>query len=164
MKAIEVQIILYTERFTPIDPKTGLPDATKEKAYEEKAKEDDKKRKNKHFKGLEQVRIGTHILTLPTIMESRALQFFNMHLQKLLTISEKARGHEITDQERDDFNEMTDTLTHNEELNDYIVEKKKGYIVGYYLLRYNEKELKPVKPHNPTKTKLKDAQKLAINY
>jgi hypothetical protein len=164
MKAIEVQIILYTERFTPIDPKTGLPDLAKEKAHEEKAKEDDKKRKNKHFKGLEQVHVGTHILTLPIIMEPRVLEFFNIHLQKLLTISEKARGHKITDQENEDFNEMTEYLTHNEELNDYIKEKKEGYIVGYYLLRYNEKELKPATPHNPTKTKLKNAQKLAINY
>ena len=65
--SIEVHVILFTERATPIDPKTGLPDTTKEKAYEELMKQTDKKKGQKYFKGLQQVHIGTHVLIFPYI-------------------------------------------------------------------------------------------------
>ena len=103
IKAIEVQVILYTESMIPIDPKTGLPDVAKEKAYEAAMKQEDKKHGRKYFKGLRQVHIGSHILKIPSLIEHRMLEFFNLHLQQLLTISENAKGREITDQERDDF-------------------------------------------------------------
>jgi hypothetical protein len=101
---------------------------------------------------------------MPSFQEARALEFFNLHLQKLLTTSEKAKDRKITQQEKDEFNEMTHYLVCNKTLQEYIQEKKEGYIVGYYLLKYHTVEPKKVKPHNPLKTKLRNGQKLGINY
>ena len=92
---------------------------------------------------------------MPSFQEARALEFFNLPLQKLLTKSEKAKGREITEQNIIEFNEMTTYLVYNKVLSEYIHRRQKGYIVGYYLLKYHSVEPKKVKPHNPLKTKLK---------
>ena len=57
---------------------------------------------------------------------------------------------------------MAHYLTHNKILQEYIWNTKKGYIVGYYLLDHYVRDLTN-KPRNPIKTKLKNAQNIAIN-
>ena len=59
---------------------------------------------------------------------------------------------------------MSGYLTHNKILQEYIWNTKKGYIVGIFLLDHYVRDLTKIKPRNPIKTKLKNAQTVAINY
>ena len=75
----------------------------------------------------------------------------------------RARTCELQ-QEEEEFSEMTEILSYSRELYDYVKEKKKGYIVGYYLLKCKLLDPNPIKTRKPTQVKLKSEQKLAINY
>ena len=72
-------------------------------------------------------------------------------------------GRQPTQEEYDDFNNISDILANDADMNQYIKLTKEGYIVGILILNYKIQD-KPVEEYNPKTTRLRNATKQSINY